>query len=77
VNYKTSILIDRKKFLILRLQLSKMEVAMQKFPKGLPTLEELKKWNTSDVPPETAWIWGKDDEVNIYIYLSSSNLKAD
>ena len=54
-----------------------MEVAMKKFPKGLPTLEELKKWNTSDVPPETAWIWGKDDEVNIYIYLSSSNLKAD
>ena len=34
------------------------------FPKGLPTLEELKAYNkSSDVPPETAWIWGEDDEV--------------
>jgi hypothetical protein len=54
-----------------------MEVAMQKFPKGLPTLEELKNWNTSDVPPETAWIWGKDDEVDINTGLPSWNLHAD
>jgi hypothetical protein len=44
-----------------------MEIAMQKFPKGLPTLEELKKFNSPDVPPETAWIWGDKDEVILEI----------
>lgn len=30
----------------------------------LPTLEELRETNKGkDVPPETAWIWGADDEV--------------
>jgi hypothetical protein len=53
-----------------------MDVAMQKFPKGLPTLEEVKKSNGADPYPETAWIWGKEDEVNIGIPLpqfASSN----
>jgi len=40
-----------------------MDVAKKKFPNGLPTLEELKKSNASDVPPETAWIYGEQDEV--------------
>lgn len=35
-----------------------------KFPNGLPTLEDLAKLNAGkNVPPETAWIWGEDDEV--------------
>jgi hypothetical protein len=42
-----------------------MEIALKKFPNGLPTLEELKKSNGSDPYPETAWIWGEDDEVDI------------
>ncbi|KAN0099539.1 hypothetical protein V8E51_013314 [Hyaloscypha variabilis] len=53
-----------------------MEVAMKKFPKGLPTLEELKKWNTSDVPPETAWIWGKDDEIGRINLLTPERILA-
>lgn len=41
-----------------------MEHATKLFPGGLPTLEELKHFNAGKgVPPETAWIWGKDDEV--------------
>ncbi|KAH8762363.1 hypothetical protein BGZ57DRAFT_943859 [Hyaloscypha finlandica] len=40
-----------------------MDVAMRKFPKGLPTLEEIKKSNGADPYPETAWIWGKEDEI--------------
>jgi hypothetical protein len=46
-----------------------MDIAIQKFPKGLPTLEEVKKSNGSDPYPETAWIWGKDDEVYIITLL--------
>jgi len=41
-----------------------METVKKLFPKGLPTLAELKEFNKGkDVPPETAWIWGKDDEL--------------
>jgi hypothetical protein len=41
-----------------------MEYARKKFPNGLPSLSEIKKLNEGkNVPPETAWIWGADDEV--------------
>lgn len=40
-----------------------MDVVKAKFPNGLPTLEELKAYNSKDVPAETAWIWGDEDEV--------------
>ncbi len=41
-----------------------MEHAKKTFPKGLPTLAELAVYNKGKgVPPETAWIWGADDEV--------------
>ncbi|KKA24601.1 hypothetical protein T310_1348 [Rasamsonia emersonii CBS 393.64] len=41
-----------------------MEHAKKLFPNGLPTLEELKAFNAGkDVPPETAWIWGENDEL--------------
>ena len=41
-----------------------MDIVRAEFPDGLPTLEELKTYNRGKgVPPETAWIWGKDDEV--------------
>lgn len=41
-----------------------MEHAQKAFPRGLPTLAELKDFNAGqDVPPETAWIWGDNDEV--------------
>lgn len=40
-----------------------MDIALSKFPNGLPTLEQLKSLNEgTGVPPETSWIWGKDDE---------------
>ncbi|KAH8666754.1 hypothetical protein BX600DRAFT_397622 [Xylariales sp. PMI_506] len=40
-----------------------MDPVLEAFPGGLPTLGELKAFNSPDVPPETAWIWGKDDEI--------------
>lgn len=41
-----------------------MDHVTKLFPNGLPTLADIKKFNAGkDVPPETAWIWGKDDEV--------------
>lgn len=41
-----------------------MEFVKAKFPAGLPTLQELKDINVgTNVPPETAWIWGESDEV--------------
>ena len=40
-----------------------MDHARKTFPDGLPSLEQLRSFNGPDVPPETAWIWGKDDEV--------------
>jgi hypothetical protein len=44
-----------------------MEFMKAQFPNGLPTLKELKAANTGkEVPPETAWIWGKDDEVSAW-----------
>jgi len=48
-----------------------MEAVTARFPNGLPTLAELKEINKGkDVPLETAWIWGPDDEVggSILIY---------
>lgn len=41
-----------------------MENVQKNFPKGLPTLAELAVLNKGkDVPPETAWIWGSEDDV--------------
>lgn len=41
-----------------------MEHVLGTFQNKLPTLTEIKNHNKGrDVPPETAWIWGKDDEV--------------
>ena len=41
-----------------------MEHALSLFGNKLPTLAELKAHNKGrDVAPETAWIWGDDDEV--------------
>jgi hypothetical protein len=44
-----------------------MDIVKATFPNGLPTLDELKAFNNGKgVPPETAWIWGEDDEVLLY-----------
>jgi len=43
-----------------------MDVALETFPKGLPTLKELREYNEPSVPPETAWIWGANDEVILF-----------
>ncbi|KAH0287576.1 hypothetical protein M436DRAFT_35268 [Aureobasidium namibiae CBS 147.97] len=41
-----------------------MEHALKIFPNGLPNLEQLVAYNKGkDVPPETSWIWGRDDEI--------------
>lgn len=41
-----------------------MDQVKKDFPNGLPKLADLAVLNArKDVPPETAWIWGKDDEV--------------
>lgn len=41
-----------------------MEHALKLFQNQLPTLSQLKAHNEgTGNPPETAWIWGKDDEV--------------
>lgn len=41
-----------------------MDHAKKMFGGHLPTLQQLKTFNQgSGVPPETAWIWGRDDEV--------------
>ncbi|KAL1963342.1 hypothetical protein VTN77DRAFT_8463 [Rasamsonia byssochlamydoides] len=41
-----------------------MDHAKKLFPNGLPKLDELKAFNEGkDVPPETAWIWGENDEL--------------
>ncbi|KAJ9143786.1 hypothetical protein NKR23_g6400 [Pleurostoma richardsiae] len=54
-----------------------MEHALGLFPAGLPTLEELKVHNKdSDVPPETAWIWGKDDEIGRINMLTPDTVLA-
>lgn len=43
---------------------SAMDTVTALFPGGLPTLAGLKELNKGkDIPPETAWIWGPDDEV--------------
>lgn len=40
-----------------------MEHAIKAFPNGLPSLAQLAVHNKGkDIPPETSWIWGKDDE---------------
>lgn len=50
------------------IQFQAMEFMKAQFPKGLPSLKELLMLNAEkDVPPETAWIWGKDDEVSASI----------
>ena len=51
-----------------------MDQAMQKFPDGLPKLAQLAAYNKGkDVPVETSWIWGSDDEasgsINLYQLL--------
>lgn len=44
-----------------------MEHALETFQNKLPTLAQIREHNEgSDVPPETAWIWGKDDEVGYW-----------
>jgi hypothetical protein len=49
---------------------NKMEHALQQFGGKLPSLEVLKKHNEGrNVCPETAWIWGKDDEVRGFRWL--------
>ncbi|OAA59734.1 hypothetical protein SPI_05932 [Niveomyces insectorum RCEF 264] len=41
-----------------------MEHVKKNFPKGLPKLADLAAFNAGKpVPPETAWIWGADDEI--------------
>jgi hypothetical protein len=44
----------------------------EQFPNGLPTLQDLKKHNGPEVPEETAWIWGPEDEVVASSLLSSA-----
>jgi hypothetical protein len=40
-----------------------MDQAMKTFPDGLPNLAQLATYNKGkDVPVETSWIWGSDDE---------------
>lgn len=42
-----------------------MDAVKKSFPNGLPTLAELAVLNKGkDVPPETAWIFGKEDDVS-------------
>lgn len=41
-----------------------MEHAIKSFPDGLPSLEQVAAYNKGkDIPRETSWIWGEDDEV--------------
>jgi hypothetical protein len=41
-----------------------MDQAIKTFPDGLPNLAQLATYNKGkDVPVETSWIWGSDDEV--------------
>ncbi|RFU34864.1 hypothetical protein B7463_g1440, partial [Scytalidium lignicola] len=54
-----------------------MDVVKAKFPKGLPTLQELQTYNEgADVPPETAWIWGMDDEIGRINLLTPERVAA-
>lgn len=53
-----------------------MDIALKTFPNGLPTLEELKHYNSPDVPEETAWIWGSDDEVSKFTKVKFSDRTA-
>ena len=41
-----------------------MPVPTLDLPQGLPTLAELKHMNGPHLHPETAWIWGEDDEAS-------------
>ncbi|KAI9152265.1 hypothetical protein HJFPF1_09494 [Paramyrothecium foliicola] len=52
-----------------------MEHALKLFPDGLPTLEQVRKFNVdSTVPSDTAWIWGKDDEIGRVNLLTPERL---
>lgn len=52
-----------------------MEHALKTFQNNLPTLVQIKEHNKGrDVPPETAWIWGKDDEVCLSCLLAITTL---
>lgn len=50
-----------------------MENVKKTFPKGLLILAELAEFNKGeDVPPETAWIWGEEDEVSRCVAVNES-----
>ncbi|CAK7204040.1 hypothetical protein SEUCBS139899_006791 [Sporothrix eucalyptigena] len=54
-----------------------MEHVKKNFPKGLPTLAELAEHNKGkDVPPETAWIWGEDDDIGRINLLTPDVVRA-
>ncbi|KAI5240368.1 hypothetical protein E4T42_08414 [Aureobasidium subglaciale] len=54
-----------------------MEHALTLFPDGLPTLERLKQHNEGrGVPSETAWIWGKEDEIGRINLLTPKRVLA-
>ncbi|THX23339.1 hypothetical protein D6D10_10340 [Aureobasidium pullulans] len=54
-----------------------MEHALSLFPDGLPNLETLKQHNKGrDVPPETSWIWGEDDEIGRINLLTPERIIA-
>lgn len=53
-------------------RITKMDFARNKYPKGLPCLQDLINSNDSSVPPETAWIWGTDDEVPLTLKTMNS-----
>ncbi|EFW98844.1 hypothetical protein CMQ_4696 [Grosmannia clavigera kw1407] len=54
-----------------------MEKVKKDFPNGLPKLADLAILNAGkDVPPETAWIWGKDDELGRINLLTPEVVRA-
>ncbi|CAK7234102.1 hypothetical protein SCUCBS95973_008821 [Sporothrix curviconia] len=54
-----------------------MEHVKKSFPKGLPTLAELAEYNKGkDVPPETAWIWGEEDDIGRINLLTPEVVRA-
>ncbi|KAL1296809.1 hypothetical protein AAFC00_004435 [Neodothiora populina] len=53
-----------------------MDQALAKFPKGLPTLKKLAEYNQgSNVPPETAWFWGIEDEIGRLNLLTPERIR--
>ena len=50
-----------------------MKFTKIKFPNGLPSLKELKVANAGkDIPCETFWISGENDEVGLWACIQSS-----